>query len=173
MNKHSIRILILFGGALVGIAALLSTTSVGALAINNSTHRITVVEERVRTDRNVLPTLLGQATQNSNSSENAESCPGRSASRNDRMIRNDLKAGNLIYRTRIEELQPDDWPTGRIYMVDVYGDGIRISRLFFNNKNADDTVVEGVRAYVDLGIEDQNDGPETYSTIVTRLNECS
>lgn len=167
------RIPLLISGVLVGLIALLSTTSLDALTINNGTQRIAVVQERVRTDRDVQLTLMGQAIQNGDRSANVESCPGRPASSSGRVIRNDLVKDNLIYRVRLEEVSINDWPSDRIYRVDVYGDGNRISSLFFDNRNADDTVLEAVRVYVDLGIQDPRDGPETYSTIVTRLNECT
>ena len=155
---------------LVGFGMLLVSGGVDTLTVTGSTQRLAVVEERFALDADVLFTLEGHETQNNARPSNAEVCPGREASGNHPIIRNDLVAGNLVYAARISETSPTAWPLDRTYRVDVFGDGALITTLFLTNGNVSDNQQEGVSMKVDLGVA--SGGPTSLSTIVTRLNGC-
>lgn len=164
------RAFLLTALALGGVGLLLATTSVGALTVDTSTQRLAVVEERLSVDPDVVITPQGVSTQNNDRNANADVCPGREASTNNANARGDLISGNLVYKAFVEESSVAAWPAGRIYRADVYGDGTLFSTLYFENGNANDSAVEGVKLIVDMGVT--SGGPESYSTIVTRLDAC-
>ena len=131
-----------------------------------------MVQEKVKSDADVFIKLQGQAVQNNGRRENAERCPGREATVSNPITRNRQFKGNLAYMALLQESVPDAWPAGRIYRVNVYGDGSLISTLYFQNAKVDDAAVEGVNLRVDLGIQSLISAPKTYSTIVTRMFTC-
>jgi len=164
-SHYVVAALILIGGV-----ALLASTSVGAVNIASSTSYVTVFQERITPDADVLVRLQGHITQGGNRAANAVVCPGVEAAGNNPIARGDLIAGNLVYGGQIAEVISTSWDATRIYSVEVFGDGSLLRTLYFKNSNADGNQVEGVRFRVDLG------GPsptiDNYSTVVTRLNAC-
>ena len=158
------------GLVLVGIGVLLVSGGVDTFTVTGSTQRLALVEERFTLDTDVLFTLEGHESQNNDRPSNAEVCPGREASGNHPIIRNNLVAGNLVYAARITETVSTAWPLDRTYRGDVLGDGSLITTLYLTNGNASANQQEGVSMKVDLGVP--SGGPTSFSTIVTRLNVC-
>ena len=167
MRSHSVvAVLILVGGV-----ALLASTSVGALNVASSTSFVTLFQEQITPDADVRFSLEGHINQGGDRAANATVCPGREAAGNNPIAREDLFAGNLVYGGRIEEVVATSWDAGRIYRIEVFGDGSLLATLYFQNANANSNQVEGVRFRVDLG--SSNPAIDNYSTVVTRLNVCS
>ncbi len=155
---------------LVGGVALLASTSVGALNVATSTSYVTLFQEQFTPDADVRFTLQGHISQGGDRAANATVCPGREAAGNNPIARGDLFVGNLVYAGRIEEVVATSWDAGRIYRIEVFGDGSLLTTLYFQNANANSNKVEGVRFRADLG--SSNPAIENYSTVVTRLNVC-
>lgn len=152
---------------LVGGAALLASTSVGALTVGQSTSFVTLMQEQVLADADVRVTLQGHITQGGNRAANAAVCPGMEAAGNNPIARGDLVAGNQVYGAQIEEAVSTSWDATRIYKAEVFGDGVLLITLYFDNSNANANQVEGIRIRADLG--SPNPAFDEYSTVVTRV----
>ena len=160
-----------FGISVIGgIVLILTAAAVGAFTIDSSTQRFAVVQERLTVDRGVVVTLQGNAVAGANRTGNGATCPGREASPTDPILRNDLFLDNLQYRMRIQEARATSWPPGRIYKVEVFDGGSLITTRYFKNDDADNATIEGVRLRIDLG--SPTNTPESYSTVITRVNVC-
>lgn len=163
------RSLTLAAFALGALGLVLITAAVGAFTVDSTTQRMLVRQESIKSERKVVVTLNGNGTAGSSRNGNGLSCPGREATTNNPVVRNDWVLDNLLYMTLMQEDKDNSWPVGRIYKVDVYGDGDPITTLYFKNDTAE-AAVEGVRVRVDVGAT--GDAPQSYSTVVTRLNAC-
>jgi|TARA_Y100000294_G_scaffold174915_1_gene193907 hypothetical protein len=151
------------------IIGLLST--VGTVAVGQTTRSLQVAQEMMQSDDDTVTTLMGNKRAGSNKSANGETCPGIDAQTGDPELRNDWTKKNWLYKVRVEETSDDAWPAGRIYKVEVYGDGnlLTTSPLYFQNSTAQSSV-EGVRLFVDVG--SKTEIPDTFTSIITMLTSC-
>ena len=158
--------MVLLGVIIIG---LLST--VGTVAVGQTTRSLQIAQEMVQSDGDTVTTLMGNQRAGSNKTANGETCPGIDAQTGDPELRNAWTKKNWLYKVRVEEVADDSWPVGRIYKVEVYGDGnlLTTSPLYFQNSTVQSSV-EGVRLFVDVGSDTQI--PDTFTSVITMVTSC-
>jgi len=121
---------------------LLAATCLGAFDVANSTTFINLHQEDLEPDPEIQITLQGHISQGGDGWANATVYPGREASGSNPIICDDLTASDLVYGAFIEESTPSAWPVGRICRVQVFGDGVLVATLYFQNNNPRDNSIE-------------------------------
>lgn len=173
MIKHMVRrhpsmkaMAVTLLGALVAVAAL--GCAAQTYTVTSSTKIMRTLSEANVIDADTLVRPTGVATGNNNAAAGL-TCPGVEATTGNPNLRTALTNGHFNYSAVITEATGSSWTAGRIYRVQVYGDGVLRATLFFQNAtNA--AGVEGLTMTVGLG--SATSYPSAYSVSVERLTAC-
>lgn len=155
--------------ALAAMFILGGAVSVATLSVTTSTRTMSVMEETMNVDPDVIYRPQGIAVAGTVSAVGATCATAVEATTSNPTIRTAETSGNYRDRLLITETTGSSWPSGRLYRADLYADGVAKGSLYFKN-NTTSTSVEGLTAEWDLGTTTPTF--DTYSLVVTLLATC-
>jgi hypothetical protein len=137
-------------GALIGLAIL--AVSAYAFTVVSSTLNLHLNSEAIQTDASSVVTLTGINVASA-SAAGTGAAPGTAleASPANPSLNNAMTAGDLLYTFTVTEAAAGSWDAATTYKVQIYGDNVLMTTLYFENATADAGNVEGVAVNVDVG----------------------